>query len=270
MKKIVLLLISIICITCINNQNQNEKEKEAVLKVLKEETDAFIANDLERIAAIHIQDSTLTRMSIGSKDYNFVKGWDEVKKMFENYFKVNSTDSSWQNPRNNKDNIIMKVADNSAWLVCDNTWKYEYNNEEMGFTNMQVAFFEKVNGKWKFSFDSYIQKPVVNDNKKVARKYHELKAEDVNSILCDDFIGRNEKSRHTWNAEQHIKYLSNGVYKKDSIFHQTAEGNWVTTRFVRTMDWNGKRVSAEMMHFKKFRNGKIAEIWEYGDTRQVY
>jgi predicted ester cyclase len=35
------------------------------------------------------------------------------------------------------------------------------------------------------------------------------------------------------------------------------------------MDWNGKRVSVEAMHFKRFENGKIAEIWEYGDSAQI-
>ena len=64
----------------------------------------------------------------------------------------------------------------------------------------------------------------IDKNKKVAEQYHELKADNVKSILCEDFIGRNEKSRHTWNAKQHEKYLSNGVFKKDSICNQVAEG----------------------------------------------
>jgi predicted ester cyclase len=28
-------------------------------------------------------------------------------------------------------------------------------------------------------------------------------------------------------------------------------------------------VTFEMMHFKRFENGRIAEIWEYGDTQQL-
>jgi predicted SnoaL-like aldol condensation-catalyzing enzyme len=106
-------------------------------------------------------------------------------------------------------------------------------------------------------------------NKKVATIYHELKAENVDAILTEDFIGRNEKGRHTWNREDHRNYLSNGNYKKDVILNQVAEGDWVATRFERTMDWNGRRVTGEMMQFKRFENGKIAEIWEYGDPGQV-
>ncbi len=112
-------------------------------------------------------------------------------------------------------------------------------------------------------------KSEVQKNKEVADRYHELKAENIDAILTEDFIGRNEKSRFTWNRENHRSFLSNGVYKKDSVFQQVAEGDWVATRFFRTIDYQGERVKYEAMHFKRFEDGKIAEIWEYGDTRQV-
>ncbi len=112
-------------------------------------------------------------------------------------------------------------------------------------------------------------KMTLEENKRIATLYHELKAENVDLILTEDFIGRNEKSRHTWTKENHRNYLSNGVYKKDSIFHQIAEGNWVATHFCRTTDWNGKKVVFEVMHFKRFEDGKIAEIWEYADSGQI-
>ena len=41
------------------------------------------------------------------------------------------------------------------------------------------------------------KKSKVQKNLEVAAKYHELKAENVKDILTEDFIGRNEKSRHT-------------------------------------------------------------------------
>jgi len=43
----------------------------------------------------------------------------------------------------------------------------------------------------------------------------------------------------------------------------------VATRFFREMDWQGKRIKFEAMQFKRFEDGKIAEIWEYGDIRLV-
>lgn len=113
------------------------------------------------------------------------------------------------------------------------------------------------------------KKDVAQKNKEVAAKYHELKADDIDAILTKDFKGRNEKSRHRWNIEDHRFYVANNDYKKDSILQQVAEGDLVATRFVRTMDYQGKRVQFEVMSFKRFENGKIAEIWEYGDPKQV-
>ncbi len=106
-------------------------------------------------------------------------------------------------------------------------------------------------------------------NKEVATRYHELKPENIDSILTENFFGQNEKSRHTWNRESHRKYLTNGMYKVDTIFNQIAEGDWVATRFFRTAEYREDTVKFEMMHFKKFENGKIAEIWEYGDSKQI-
>ncbi len=106
-------------------------------------------------------------------------------------------------------------------------------------------------------------------NKEIATKYHELNPDNVDIILTDNFIGRHAKNRFTWNKEDHRKYLSNGDSKKDTILNQIAEGNWVATRFIRTEISNGDTLSAEVMHFKRFEDGKIAEIWEYFDPRQV-
>jgi hypothetical protein len=113
------------------------------------------------------------------------------------------------------------------------------------------------------------QKNEIQKNKDMATKYHELNPANIDAILTVNFIGRNEKSRHTWNRENHRIYLTNGNYKVDSIFYQIAESDWVATRFFRRMEWQGDTVTFEGMHFKRFENGKIAEIWEYGDTQQV-
>lgn len=109
----------------------------------------------------------------------------------------------------------------------------------------------------------------VRKNKEVAASYHELKPENIDSIFTENFIGQSEKGMHTWNRENHRNYLTNGRYKVDTIFYQIAEGDWVATRFFRTAEYLGDTVTYEMMHFKRFENGKIAEIWEYGDSKQV-
>lgn len=101
-------------------------------------------------------------------------------------------------------------------------------------------------------------------HKQIASTYHELKAENVDSIFTEDFVGNGELG-HTWDRESHRNYLSNGRFKVDSIKIQVAEGEWVATIFSRTMDYQGERITVPVMHFKRFKGNKIAEVWEYYD-----
>ena len=43
----------------------------------------------------------------------------------------------------------------------------------------------------------------------------------------------------------------------------------MATRLTRTMNFRGKNVKIEGMHLKRFQNGKIAELWEYSDSKQL-
>ena len=101
----------------------------------------------------------------------------------------------------------------------------------------------------------------VDENKKVASKYHQLNLDDVEEILTPDFVGRHTTG-NTWNRDEHKNYLSKPG-KKDIIHAQIAEGEMVATRFTRT-DTDGN-LEIEIMHLKRFRDGKICEIWEYFD-----
>jgi len=109
----------------------------------------------------------------------------------------------------------------------------------------------------------------VDENKKVARIYHDLNPEDVEKILTPGFIGRHVKNRFTWRRDTHKEFLANHPEMKDTIHEQIAEGDWVATRFIRTGTLKNKHLGAEIMHFKRFEDGKIAEIWEYFDSKQL-
>lgn len=156
MKKNFLIIIALLFLSCYSCQKKVDvdKEKAAVIAVLNAEGSTFAANDLEGLFALHIQDSTATRMD----GYRIHKGWGEIKSLYESYVAGNTGDTSWTNPRNIKENIICKVTGNTAWLICDNIWKYEYNDKPVEWSNVQIAFFEKVDGKWKFSFNAFVPK----------------------------------------------------------------------------------------------------------------
>jgi ketosteroid isomerase-like protein len=104
------------------------------------------------------------------------------------------------------------------------------------------------------------------ENKKVARVYHDLNPDDVETILTPDFIGRHPTG-FTWNRDNHKNYVANKL--EDTIHEQFAEGDWVATRFTRTWMEQDKPMKLDAMHMKRFVDGKITEIWEYFDSKQL-
>lgn len=61
---------------------------------------------------------------------------------------------------------------------------------------------------------------VTNRNKEVAARYHDLIAEDIDSILTENFVGRTTRNWHTWDREEHRSWLSSDSYKVDSIINK--------------------------------------------------
>ncbi len=149
-----------------------EKEKEAIMAVIQEAGDAAAAMDMERLFAVHVQDSLDTRLQLGENNYTIYAGWDEIKSLFESWTEMDRT--GYENPKNFKENVILKVIDDCAWLICDNIWKWNYEGEPGGFDNIQITFLEKIEGEWKISFTSFITKP----EKEVEEGEEESKTED--------------------------------------------------------------------------------------------
>jgi ketosteroid isomerase-like protein len=149
---IVLVLVLASCSRTIDT----EKEKAAVLAVLQEEGDAFSASDMNRIAATHTankQDIRLIWDGSGMKRY---EGWDQIKGLYEEYM-AHPLPSEF---KNSKEEAVVRVGNGSAWVVCDNTWKSTQDGKENSFTNVQVAFLEKQQGKWKVAFNAFAPRTV--------------------------------------------------------------------------------------------------------------
>lgn len=146
---ILLVLVLASCAPTIDT----EKEKAAILAVLQEEGDAFSAADMNRIAATHTanaQDVRLAWDGSGAKRY---EGWDQIKGLYEEYMANPLPGGSFKNA---KEKVVVRVANGSAWVVCDNTWKSTQDGKENSFTNVQVAFLEKQQGKWKVAFTAFV------------------------------------------------------------------------------------------------------------------
>ena len=54
----------------------------------------------------------------------------------------------------------------------------------------------------------------------------------------------------------------------DILYEVVAEGEFVAVRFARTGTYQGREMQIEMMQMVRFEDGKIAEIWEYVDSKQ--
>jgi hypothetical protein len=146
----IFLLVGVSC----QSGSSDLNSEEALLAVLQQEAEAFIAGDLEAVFALHTQDSKETRLELGIHGFNVYQGWEKIKPLL--------TDAApgMQNidAVNTRENVISKISGNTAWLSCDNVWEWTVNGEPTGFSNLQVIFFEKVKGQWKISFASYYSK----------------------------------------------------------------------------------------------------------------
>lgn len=150
----ILLVVGTSCQQAVNV----EKEKEAILAVLKEESAATLAQDEERVFALHVKDDMETRLELGVYGFNTYEGWDEVGSLLSDAL-GGAGELINANAVNRKENVILKVTGNAAWLTCDNIWEWTDDGEKGGYNNIQVTFFEKIKGEWKISFAAYYSKP---------------------------------------------------------------------------------------------------------------
>jgi hypothetical protein len=136
------------------------KEEEAIIKVLYEEGATFAAFDMESLSDLHVQDESDTRLAVTT----VYSGWNEIETLLKSYIERNKKDTISENFRNEKENLILKVTGNSAWVICDNIWKWEAKGEPQTMQNIQISFLEKIDGEWKFSFNAFVAAPEEEDD----------------------------------------------------------------------------------------------------------
>lgn len=135
-----------------------EKEKEAILAVLKEEGEAALSKDKEAMFALHVQDEFETRLEMGQYGHTRYNGWEEVQGLLGDYLS-GEDELGGDNPENTRENVVIKVTGNTAWLVSDNKWEWTVDGIKEGYTNINITFFEKIKGEWKISFAAYYNLP---------------------------------------------------------------------------------------------------------------
>lgn len=151
-----LFILALIVGTSCQPKINIEKEKEAILAVINEEADAAASLDKDRAFATHIQDSEELRLELGVYGYRIYEGWDEIETLIGDYLDGEAP----ENVKISKENAQIKVVGTAAWLVCDNIIEWGSGDTKDGYSNIQIAFLEKVKGEWKISFTAYYNKPV--------------------------------------------------------------------------------------------------------------
>jgi len=63
-----------------------------------------------------------------------------------------------EKPVNTKENMVIKVTGNTAWLTYDNKWEWTNDGIIGGYNNIQIIFLEKIKGEWKISFAAIYSK----------------------------------------------------------------------------------------------------------------
>ena len=101
----------------------------------------------------------------------------------------------------------------------------------------------------------------VEKNKNVAETYHQMRADDVESILTPDFIGHGPND-FTWTRSDHVGFATN-LKGSNTIHNIVAEGQYVVVHFHREGTFANFKFDSEMMHMMRLTDGKIAEIWEF-------
>lgn len=132
-----------------------EKEKAAIIAVMEKETQSYIDRDFDAMFSTHVQDSLNIRLTAGKSNYWFYQGWDEVSK----HMTGDQTEDDLGPDLHitvEKSNFRMRIYPQSAFVVCDQKWSTQYDDEVVEMNSIQVRFLEKKDGEWKISFVSFI------------------------------------------------------------------------------------------------------------------
>ncbi len=143
------LIIAVFAISGCEKAIDYEKEKAAIIALMEKETQTYIDRDFDGMFSTHVQDSLNMRLTAGASNYVFAQGWEDVSR----HMTGDETEDDLGvdiHSTVEKTNFRMKIYPQSAFVVCDQKWTSQYEDD------MQVRFLEKVEGEWKISFVSFI------------------------------------------------------------------------------------------------------------------
>jgi len=149
------LIIAAFAISGCEKAIDYEKEKAAIIALMEKETQTYIDRDFEGMFSTHVQDSLNMRLTAGADNYVFAEGWEDVSR----HMISDETEDDLGVDIHitvERTNFRMKIYPVSAFVVCDQKWISQYEEEVVEMKSVQVRFLEKIEGEWKISFVSFI------------------------------------------------------------------------------------------------------------------
>ena len=156
-KGLVLIAMSVLLMSACQSPVDADAEKAAIIKVINDETEAYLDYDYEKVISYFVQDSLNFRLSSGPDGHIYMEGWDEIEAFFKSDMSQGESDVVTDTRVTvTKDDYRIKLYDNSAYVVCTETWTYQTDEKLLEIASQQVRFMEKVDGEWKIAFLSFI------------------------------------------------------------------------------------------------------------------
>jgi hypothetical protein len=165
MKYLLLTLFAVLLLvgTSCHEKIDIEKEKAAIIAVIEEETDAYIAGDFERQSETYVQDETIVRLAPDKNGYVYYVGWEDLSTYLKSGTEEGLERFGYTNPKYEKTDYRIKVYHKSAWAIFNEDWDLDYQGESVNLIFLGVRFLEKVDGEWKIVYMSEINKSSLQD-----------------------------------------------------------------------------------------------------------
>lgn len=156
-KGLVIIAMSVLVLSACQSPIDVEAEKAAIIKAINDETQAYLDYDIDKVISYFVHDSLNFRLSAGADNSTFMEGWDEI----EAYYREELAEGEGELAQDmhvkvSKDHYRIKLYDNSAYVICTETWAYTTEEKALEINSRQVRFMEKVDGEWKIAFLSFI------------------------------------------------------------------------------------------------------------------
>ena len=165
MKKYVFALFALILLAGNSCQEKIdiEKEKAAIIAVIEEETNAYMAGDFIRLSETYVQDETTVRLAADKNDFVYYVGWEDLSAFLKSGTEEGPESLGYTNVKFKKTDYRIKVYNKSAWAIFNEDWDFDYLGETDNIIVIGVRFLEKVDEEWKIVYMSEVNKSSYED-----------------------------------------------------------------------------------------------------------